>query len=102
MKCDIRITTQYRENYGTAEAPHWKMKGSVEFIIRGMDDNDVMYLSRGEVDRIIAEMLVGRSNDMCRYELLDWELIFSEPVELSRITFDSKVKESYDAYFGKE
>ena len=99
MKCDIRITTQYRENYGTAEAPRWKMKGGVEFIIRGVDDDIVMYLSGGEADRIISEMLEMRSNDMCSYELLNWELIFSEPVELSRITFDTKVKESYDTHF---
>jgi len=95
MKCDIRITSQYSENYGTTEEPYWKRKGGVEFIIRGVNDDTVMYLNSGEADRIISEMLEMRSNDMCSYELLDWELIFSEPVELSNITFNTKVKESY-------
>lgn len=102
MKCDIRITTQYKENYGTSEEPRWKMKGGVEFIIRGVDDDTVVYLARGEADRIISEMLAARSNDMCSYELIHWELIFLEPVELSHITFHAKVKESYDSYFEKK
>jgi hypothetical protein len=92
MKCDIRITTQYRENYGTETSPHWKPKGSVEFIIRGVDDNDVIYLIGGNmIDEIIGGMLSERSNEMCSYELLDWELIFTEPVELSTDEFNGRV-----------
>jgi hypothetical protein len=99
MKCDIRITTQYRENYGSEEHPYWKMKGSIEFIIRGVDDNSVLYTGRGEIERIIGEMLSERSNVMCSYELLEWELIFSEPVELSTDEFNGRVKGIYDRDF---
>jgi hypothetical protein len=91
MKCDIRITTQYRENYGTEASPQWKMKGSVEFIIRGVDDNDVIYHSRNMMDEIIGGMLSERSDEMCSYELLGWELIFTEPVELSTDEFNGRV-----------
>jgi hypothetical protein len=101
MKCDIRITTQYRENYGTEASPHWKPKGSEEFIIRGLDDNDVIYHSRNMMDEIIGGMLSERSNEMCSYELLDWELIFTEPVELSTDVFNDKVKDIYATDFSK-
>jgi hypothetical protein len=100
MKCDIRITTQYRENYGTPTHPHWKPKGSVEFIIRGVDDNDVIYHSRSMMDEIIGGMLSERSNVMCSYELLHWESIFAEPVELSTDEFNGRVKGIYDRDFG--
>ncbi len=101
MKCDIRITTQYRENYGTPTAPQWKPKGSVEFIIRGVDANDVIYHSRNMMDEIIGGMLNERSNPMCSYELLDWELIFTEPVELSTDEFNGRVCDIYARDFSK-
>lgn len=83
MLCDIRVTTQYRENYGTETEPYWKMKGGVEFIIPKVDENVILYADKGEVDRAIQKMLDRKSNPMCSYELLSWELIWSEAVVLS-------------------
>ncbi len=83
---DIRILSQYRENYGTEVSPRWKMKGGVEFVIKGVSDS-VMYLSKDEMDMAITEMLSKRSNVMCSYELISWDLIFGEPVELDRDDF---------------
>ena len=101
MKCNIRIITQYRENYGSELQPHWKMKGSVEFLIKGVDDNDVIYLDSASVDEAITSMLAERSGTMCSYELLEWELIFAEPMELSPDVFNGKIEEIYDRDFGK-
>jgi hypothetical protein len=101
MKCDIRITTQYRENYGSEEHPYWKMKGSVEFIIRGVDDNDVIYHSKNMMDEIIGGMLNERSDEMCSYELIGWELVFTEPVELSADDFNGRVCDIYARDFSK-
>ena len=34
---NIVLTTQYMENYGTEEAPHWKYKGGNDYILRGRE-----------------------------------------------------------------
>lgn len=87
MLFDIRVTAQYRENYGTESQPHWKMKGGVEFIIPQINDDVVLYAAPGQADSAIQKLLSAKSNSMCSYELVHWEFIYSEPVELSSDTF---------------
>lgn len=87
MLCTIRVTAQYRENYGTQSEPQWKMKGGVEFIIPEVNDDVILYARTGEVDNSIQQLLSTKSNAMCSYELITWELIFSEPEELSTDSF---------------
>jgi hypothetical protein len=78
----IRVTAQYRENYGDINTPYWKMKGGKEFVFNNVDDS-VMYAGKNEVSNIISKMLTERSNDMFSYELIEWDWVFGEPTVLS-------------------
>ena len=84
---DIRVTAQYEENYGDSGAPYWKMKGGTEFIIKGIDPDPVMYAAPGEAESAIQILLDEHSNGMCRYTLIDWEFIFTQPIELNADAF---------------
>ena len=53
----VVINTQYRENYGNAEKPHWKFKGGDVYVIP-----NTAALSRGERDEL--RILIEYSNDM--------------------------------------
>jgi hypothetical protein len=90
----IRVLSQYRENYGDSVNPRWKMKGGVEFEFKNVDDS-IMYVSKDEMDRVIGQILTERSNDMCSYELISWELIFGDPVILSTKVLMTKISEVY-------
>jgi hypothetical protein len=87
MLCDIRVTAQYRENYSDTNIPYWKPKGGVELIIPQINDDVVLYAAPDEVDTAIQKLLLDKSNSMCLYELISWELIFSKPEELSSDIF---------------
>jgi hypothetical protein len=87
MKADIRITAQYEENYGDTNAPYWKPKGGTEFIIKGVDPDAVMFAAPGEADKAIENLLHEHSNSHAKYTLIDWEFIFSEPIELDKDNF---------------
>ena len=88
---DLRITAQYEENYNWYELdgakPHWKMKGGVEFIIKGIDPDPVMYAAPGEAEAAIQILLDERSSTACRYTLISWEFIYAEPIELDADAF---------------
>ena len=84
---DIRVTAQYEENYSDSATPYWKPKGGVEFIIRDIEPDPIMYAAPGEADSAIQILLDERSNIMCKYTLIDWEFIFAKPVELDADAF---------------
>lgn len=83
----VRIEAQYFENYGSAEAPHWKPKGGQEFTIR--IDSDILFYNKEGVESVIAHMLDDLSNDYVRYELISFEPVFSEPKQLDQSLFDT-------------
>ncbi len=60
---DLRITAQYQENYGDSTTPYWKMKGGVEFIIKGIEPDPVLYAAPGEATafNVIGRALVGKT-----------------------------------------
>jgi hypothetical protein len=84
---DLRITAQYYENYSDNDTPYWKPKGGVEFIIRDIEPDPVLYAAPGEADSAIQILLDEKSNGVCRYTLIEWEFIFAEPVELDADAF---------------
>jgi len=92
ISCSIRVSTQYRENYGDVNTPYWKMKGGVEFVFNNVDDS-VMYAFNSTIDQVITELLEAKSDDYCSYELLSWEWIFGEPRVLSTEDLISRVIE---------
>jgi hypothetical protein len=92
----VRITAQYYENYGTAEAPHWKPKGGQEFSLRA--DSDLFFYGQEECVKAIKMLLVDKSSDYARYEYLEHDLVFEEPRQLSSEDFETafqKVRQEY-------
>jgi hypothetical protein len=87
MKADIRITAQYYENYSDTNTPYWKAKGGKEFIIKDIDPDPVMFAAPGEDEDAIQILLDEYSNSSVRYTLIDWEFIYSEPIELDKDAF---------------
>jgi len=58
---NVLITTQYQENYGTAQEPRWKYKGGEDYIISipDQDPNEIVnYVNRH------IKSLIEYSNDM--------------------------------------
>lgn len=80
MSTLVQISTQYYENYGSEQNPHWKAKGGQIFTIRA-DVYDLMY-DEEYVVKAVKMLLAEECNSHCRYEYIDHEIIFSEPVEL--------------------
>jgi hypothetical protein len=46
-----------------------------------------MFAAPGEVDKAIENLLYEHSNSHAKYTLIDWEFIFSEPIELDKDNF---------------
>jgi hypothetical protein len=92
MKVLARVTAQYYENYGSADAPYWKPKGGQEFTVR-VDSDSVLYDQQG-VENTLAHMLTDRSNEYQRYEFISVEFVFCEPIALDEDVF----KATHDAY----
>jgi len=86
MKTLVRIESQYFENYGSAEAPHWKPKGGQEFTIR--IDSDILFYNKEGMESVIANMLDNNSTEYARYELISTEPVFCEPIELDSDIFN--------------
>lgn len=92
MSTLVQITAQYYENYGSPENPFWKAKGGQIFTIRA-DMYDLMY-DKENVVKAIEMLLTEQCNSHCRYEYLDHEVIFSEPVGL--VGFEDKLEQVFN------
>ena len=73
----VKVTAQYRENYGTASNPHWKAKGASYFSFP-IDDNTVMYAGESELVTAIGKMLADRSDDRGKFEYIEHTVRFTE------------------------
>lgn len=82
MKTLVHIHTQYYENYNFYDGgtPHWKPKGGHTFTMRV--DDDLFLYEEDVCISAIKSLLQEESNNACRYEYVEHELIFSEPTEL--------------------
>ena len=87
----ILITTQYRENYGTAEEPYWKFKGGEDYFILGVDP---VKTTPGE----LVEQVRGQieySGEMSEEYILDWQLVEDDYVtdfERSQLELDGRMQ----------
>jgi hypothetical protein len=87
----ILITTQYRENYGTADKPYWKFKGGEEYFILGVDP---LKVAPGLlVEQVRSE--VEYSSEMCEEYILDWQLVeddYLTDFEQSQLELDGSIQ----------
>lgn len=68
----LRITAQLFENYGSANNPHWKPKGGLEYTAY-VSDSMRMYASDEEIKDICIDVLEAESNDYQRVEYVQHE-----------------------------
>ena len=87
----ILITTQYRENYGTADEPYWKFKGGEDYFILGVDP---LKTAPG----LLVEQVRGEieyANPMSEEYILDWELVaddYQTEFERSQLEYDGEIR----------
>jgi hypothetical protein len=87
----ILITTQYRENYGTAEEPYWKFKGGEDYFILNVDP---LKTAPG----VLVEQVRGQieySGEMSEEYILDWELVADDYVtdfERGQLELDGRIQ----------
>jgi hypothetical protein len=87
----ILITTQYRENYGTAEEPYWKFKGGENYFILGVDPVKV-------APGVLVEQVRGQieySGRMSEEYILDWELVADDYVtdfERDQLEYEGRIQ----------
>ena len=85
MKVKINVTAQVYENYnvdadGFGDVPHWKPKGGMQFVIEGVDVDDVMYADKEQLIAAIKDQLKQQSNIAEKFEYIDHEVIFQEAI----------------------
>lgn len=92
----FHITTQYKENYGTAEEPYWKYKGSEEYIIDvpGFNYDHKMAFKKGQM--IVDEMLprIEYSNTFSKEFMIGWGFVpddFQTLFERDQLEYEGKV-----------
>ena len=93
----VRVTTQYRENYGTPEKPSWKMKGGHEFFFHTNVDN-FMYAKESSI-QAVKNLIAEKGTEMAKFTYIDHDIIFHDPTELKG--FDAEVKKVYAEMEGK-
>lgn len=88
----IHITAQVSENYGTPQAPCWKLKGGQVFSLN-VDSDAFMYVEDACI-KAIKTLLAKRSNAMCVYEYVCHELIFMGIEQLNDKEFAEEVQKN--------
>ncbi len=87
----ILITTQYRENYGTAQEPYWKFKGGEDYFILNVDP---LKTAPG----VLVEQVRGQieySGEMSEEYILDWQLVADDYVtdfERGQLELDGRIQ----------
>ena len=74
----IVITTQVRENYGTAEKPYWKMKGGEVFVVPDLTPANVMTIKERGIPTLKA--LVETRNEMFEEYVVDFSILDNDVV----------------------
>ena len=90
MKTLVQITTQFFENYGSIESPHWKPKGSLMFKMY-VDSDDFFYLEEQCIEAIRL-LLFEKSNNHERFDYVSHELVFQEPIMIHEKEFQMKLQ----------
>lgn len=90
----IVLRTQYRENYGTPEAPHWKCKGGSEYKITNIPDSITEQEMLVLVDKLLSNPFIQYSNSMSEQYLLNWsteEDTYKSDFERGQLEWDGEI-----------
>ena len=72
----IRILTQYLENYSDTDVPYWKKKGGYTFTIKDVNSDLVMYSNN--LSKILANLVETENNEHSKYKYIEHEVLFQE------------------------
>jgi len=72
----IRILTQYLENYSDTDVPYWKKKGGYTFTIKDISSDLVMYCNN--LNEILSNLVETESNEHSKYEYIEHEIQFHD------------------------
>lgn len=90
----LLISTQYHENYGSAEEPYWKAKGGSDYVVKkfkgGMADATLAIMAlRGQIES---------DNDFVREYIIDFRIVADDYLtEFERSQLDYEGKITYPA-----
>lgn len=93
----LLITTQYMENYGSADDPYWKMKGGSDYVVKGLDFDADYEWAEARVDQILVKIRdqVEISNPMCEEYILGWKIVADDYLteyEQSQLKYDGNIQ----------
>ena len=74
----IVITTQVRENYGSADKPYWKFKGGEIFVVPDLTVEQVMKVKERGIPTLTA--LIEVRNPMFEEYVNDWSILDNDAV----------------------
>lgn len=74
----IVITTQVRENYGSAERPYWKMKGGSIFVVPNLTVEQTLKVKENGIPTLKA--LIETRNEMFEEYVVDWSILDNDAV----------------------
>lgn len=80
----VAIYTQVRENYGDADAPHWKCKGGNTFVVTNLSVAQTIKIKESGIPTLKA--LIESSNTGFEEYIIDWAILDD----------DAKVCEEYE------
>ena len=86
----LMIFTQVYENYGDAQKPHWKAKGGSEYVVKGVDECDMIDII---VDRVRGQ--VEQSNDAFMEHIVHWAVVADDYLtefERDQLEFEGKIR----------
>lgn len=85
----LLITTQVRENYGSIKNPHWKSKGVNHYVVKNVDECDMievmLYRLRDQIETdnpFFSELVIGYNLEVDDYLTRDEQL---------QLEFDGKI-----------
>jgi hypothetical protein len=86
----LMISTQYTENYGSADEPYWKFKGGMEYFVlmdKGTQTEATMLV-------MAARSKIEFANDMATEYIIDWKIVaddYMTDFEKSQLEYDGKI-----------
>lgn len=95
MLIHFRVSTQYRENYGTAEEPFWKFKGGEDYLF-STDIKGNEFLSK-KLESVVWDILapyIEYHNDYSSEEIIDWDIVephYQTDFEKSQLEMDGEI-----------
>jgi len=87
----ILITTQYKENYGTAEEPYWKFKGGEDYFILNVDP--VKTAPGLLVDQVRDQ--IEYTDAMSEEYIVDWSLVEDDYItdyERDQLEYEGEIR----------